>query len=147
MLSCWGKLIPCACRTTDITERSFLSILCGKQFTPDPIPVLHKCQLTVGPHQRQMGLWIPHCACYWVVNSVLHWTIELLYFCCLTSCPIPLLSKIDGPLASHIAAFSTASKLGITCFCRGSKKSTHHRDKSCQRLLLQLKSMNYAVKQ
>lgn len=38
-------------------------------------------------HQSQMGLSIPHCACYWVVNFILRWAVEGLCFSGLTSCP------------------------------------------------------------
>lgn len=47
------------------------------------------------------------------MNFILHWIVEVLYFCCLTSCPILLL--LDRPVASFIAV-AAASKHCIPCF-------------------------------
>ena len=55
-------------RTTNIRAQSSLSLPCRKQFSPGGVPVPYKCHCTVGPHQMQMGLWLPHSACYWVLN-------------------------------------------------------------------------------
>lgn len=69
------------------TTQSFFSILCRKRFAPGPH---QRCTVVISlwaNHQGQMGFWIPHCVCYWVVNFILHWAVEAPCFSGLTSCP------------------------------------------------------------